>query len=379
MGKYSKSRRSPQVSRALRTACACVGLVVVFNFVAWLSVPSRNGGLKSRETVLEVGLAAEGGFVPGNAPRRTRKSVDVSQELAGCTRDDAERNSLQRLLQRSVHVKRCENRVKFGEFLCGLQCDRDEPELEESFKAFRTSRYSAEYLFRQCRSEVFTALIWIHNNKPSFYICGPHDHVKSRSLFSSTRTLLTFLLCMVDVPDVIFGIDQEDWAVPVQTPREAAGWLQPLPGVVRYTGTPSHPSVLIPTNAFVKATTHCRMEDNDIKSRAQLCRSMDSHSDKLAMKWEDKKRVVFWRGSSTGVPLAENIEEYLPRPALVRKFYKTPNFDVGFTGGPPPARFYKPFFFVASSPSCGSGGILKLQIFITRRWAYCELGSCTKA
>lgn len=65
--------------------------------------------------------------------------------------------------------------------------------------------------------------------------------------------------------------------------------------------------------------------------------------------WQSKSTEIFWRGSSTGIPLTSGILDYLPRPALMRRFFQMPGYDLAFVGGPPPAKdkMYLAFFHKA--------------------------------
>lgn len=288
-------------------------------------------------------------FEPEDAPSRFRTSVSIDAALAQC--DGAQpRRSLQEVLTQGVQRDGCSgrNRLSLEGLACELQCDAEEPELERAFRLLRTSKLSLESMAALCKQGAVSALIWVHGNVPKYFVCGGKERVQGATLFGSTKRLLTFLSCVAELPDVLFALDNSDWAVPLQDPGggHAAGWLQPLPGVARYTGSASHPALLLPSDAFVLATTHCDMGHPSVKAALRVCRSMDQHSVALERPFRERRDVVFWRGSSTGVPLAPVTERYLPRPALIRNFFDEPGFDVGFVGGPPPAslRSYRGFF-----------------------------------
>jgi len=271
-------------------------------------------------------------------------SIDIRRTLRSCKSQSS--RSLQFVLKNGVRIHKCRNRYSFESLMCALQCDEEEPELEDAFRFLRTSTYTFDHLIHMCRDGSVSALVLILENTPKFFVCGGRDHVQGRSVFSGTTKLFSMLSCVSDLPNVLFALDNSDWATP---PGEGnvRGYVQPLPAIVRYTATPAHPTLLLPTNAYVRATTHCNIASDkmDTSEITSVCRQVDEHQETFTP-WNQRKELIFWRGSSTGVPLAPLLAEYLPRPALVQKYFREPGFDVGFIGGQPPSTVesYDQFF-----------------------------------
>ena len=233
-------------------------------------------------------------------------------------------------LKRRINSKCNTAPMELADFVCSANCHASEPELERGFRFFSVAKYSFKPLVRLCRRQKLSALIWIKDNKPLVHVCG--KRVLGSVNWLITQKFLSLLLCAVKVPDVLFGFDNSDWAVP-RGDSGIAGWLQPLPGIVRYVGTDAHPSLLFPTAPYLRTTTHCDLTRSEAINYGALCR----YKPQYLPEWNEKKDDIFWRGSSTGVPLDKDILTFLPRPAFMMKFFGKPGYDLGFTGGDPPA------------------------------------------
>jgi len=300
-------------------------------------------------------LSSSSEFVPvGERPPRLSAYVRIDKELEMCEIDSSPGKKFQSLIDEAwFHGKKP---MKLSEFVCQLKCKADEAELEETFRMHGASKYTVPYLKALCAEGSATALIWVNDGVPKYFVCAEKDHVQGRALFHSTKAILSILLKLVELPDVLFALDTRDWAVPEGGNPRVPGWLYPIPGMARYTGTISHPSVLMPTDAFIRATMHCKIGSQLSKSFTHVCKQIDSSPKAVNTPWSSRRDVIVWRGSSTGVPLDPVIVDYLPRPALMKKFASEPGFDLGFTGGPPPARAkgYGDFFKLKSQPSIPS-------------------------
>ncbi|GBG28964.1 Protein O-glucosyltransferase 1 [Hondaea fermentalgiana] len=296
-------------------------------------------------------------FRPQRMPQRTAASVSIDASLQTCQPNQSPmKEPLADILRKGAFDQHCSARVSFEKLMCALQCDAEEPELENAFRTMSASTFSLAYMNDLCKDGVVTALIWIYQGVPKFKTCGGMDHVPSSALFGTTKALLSALACISEVPDVIFALDTRDWAAPDQRSAVPA-WLQPLPGVARYVGSPGHPAILLPTNAFLRATTHCNIGDaTDIFGKLRVCRIMDLAPSFQGRSWDQRENTIFWRGSSTGVPLDKHVFAYLPRPALIRNFFNEDGFDVGFVGSHPPNSVpgYNTFFSAHKKPSVRS-------------------------
>ncbi len=269
---------------------------------------------------------------------------------------DPERG-LAAVLERRALSGRCASRLSARELACALGCARDEPELELAFRHLRLSLNTLEHLPGLCERGAVSALLWVVEGRPRYLVCGGRERVQGSAVFQSTLRLLSLLSCSSQVPDVLLALDNLDYAVPQLSPN-VPGWLQPLPGVARYTGSPAHPTLLLPNNAYVAASTHCEIQGAGARAWARVCRKQDESKSRPApMPWSARQRVMFWRGSSTGLPLDPVVLDYLPRPALVRTLFAEPGFDVGFVGGPPPTRSkaYAAFFLEHRKDAVPSG------------------------
>jgi len=286
--------------------------------------------------------------VPEHPPVRFRASVGFDDSKC-----DSGHSSLENIIDKYIFKFQCTRPMDPEHGFCQLGCDNEEPELEKSFRPYSGGKYTFDHLWKHCQRGTVSVLIWINDNIPRYHICGDRDHVQSRSLFKSTSVLLSAVLCSIKLPGpLLFAIDQQDWAVPHEE-GHAPGWIQPLPAVLRYVGVDSHPTILLPTNAFAEATTHCMITSSSSKSDfLKVCRSIDESPEALHKPWNTRSSdTIFWRGSSTGVPLSLETEDFLPRPAIIKKLWDVEGYDVGFVGGQPPAhKAYHQFFETHSKP-----------------------------
>eukprot|EP00924_Labyrinthula_sp_SR-Ha-C_P011301 maker-scaffold_36-snap-gene-0.0-mRNA-1 protein AED:0.00 eAED:0.00 QI:0/1/1/1/1/1/4/350/533 len=290
---------------------------------------------------------------PKDAPSQVIPGVQIFSELSQCL--ESQLTSLQSLLNR-----RSKTQLSFKDFICSLNCPRFEPELEHSFHIYALSSYTFQYLYKSCLSTsppMFSALILIQGNEPFFISCKNPltGKIQGSRLWTLTQRLIINVLRTVTVPDILFGFDNLDWATPA-TEGKVPGWNMPLPGVVRYVGTQSQPSILFPTGQFIKSTVHCQLASDNYKSWTKVCRFRDTLRQKS---FQEKKNVVFWRGSSTGVPLADGTTYFLPRQNVARNLNEehigNVVMDFGFTGGEPPvsgrgSKIYLDLFHKKSKP-----------------------------
>lgn len=111
-------------------------------------------------------------------------------------------------------------------------------------------------------------------SQPYFKPCG--SRVAGSAAWERTQRIISLLLCTVKIPDILFGFANHDWACPQQS-NEVPGWNRPLPGVVRYVGTDSQPSLLFPTGPYVKNTVHCAI--NSQSPKVSKCTCLGSNAD----------------------------------------------------------------------------------------------------
>lgn len=304
-------------------------------------------------------LFSEGGRVGYERPMLGPASVDVRNVLSRCHTDDV--LGLEEILDDRIKHKKCKTPLPLGDAMCKLGCDQDEPELEETFRLLRLSQYPIEYLGDLCRRHLISALVWFDpSDGPKYYVCGPKLHGKR--LFATTRAVLSLVACIANIPNVLFGLDNQDWPIPHSDQNEF-GWIQPLPGVLRYTGVPSHPAPLLPTAQFIRSAVHCNLENNPLDYT--VCRFGET-SACAETTWNRRKATIFWRGSATGSPLDPVVAYYLPRPALVKQYRNERGFDVGFVNGPPPSRdsSFKGFFKESVKDFVKAHGFCKYKFLV---------------
>jgi len=221
----------------------------------------------------------------------------------------------------------CAKPISSGTFLCHASCPTVEPELEDTFRILNIAKYSLEGLLRLCRHEVFPYLVVIQNNIVTFAKC--QNHPSGKTEFQRAMALLSVISCAVKLPDVVFGFDGNDYAIPqASSPLKytSNGYMHPLLGVLRFVGVQSSPTALFPTHPFVKASGFSSLESKSIKDAMKLRERKDDE-----IPWEQLNNSLVWRGGSTGMPFDSDFTFMMPRPSLVKLASRERGFDVGFT------------------------------------------------
>mmetsp|Transcript_2068 Transcript_2068/g.4708 ORF Transcript_2068/g.4708 Transcript_2068/m.4708 type:complete len:589 (+) Transcript_2068:103-1869(+) len=215
----------------------------------------------------------------------------------------------------------CENRMPVDEFLCEAQCPSKEPELERMFRIFSITKYNLRGLLRMCKAEVFPFLVWIRKNEVLYQECQMEGDITGKRTFHEALYAIKDVACAVELPDVLFGFDGNDYAVPQsESPFKysSEGWTYPLPQVMRFVGTDASPCPLFPTPPFLRAV---RLSPSGSGMRRRVEKPL----------WSKRNDDIFWRGGTTGIPFDVDIVYMMPRPELVRRFKDTPGFDVALT------------------------------------------------
>eukprot|EP00924_Labyrinthula_sp_SR-Ha-C_P012954 snap_masked-scaffold_12-processed-gene-4.27-mRNA-1 protein AED:1.00 eAED:1.00 QI:0/-1/0/0/-1/1/1/0/372 len=220
--------------------------------------------------------------------------------------------------------------------------------------------YTFAELNSLCKTQSISALIWIYENVPKFVSCG--SRVVGRTLWNPKTNLVSLLSCSIKLPNLLYAFDNADYAIP---PGKKS-WLQPLPGVVRYAGLPSHPSFLFPVAEYIRSTTHCH---GIYSSNFQLCKLSDTSNRGTFCErnFSAKDDEVFWRGTLTGNNLNTAYLDFNPRYQLVKKFYGQKYFNIGFSSSKSPLRELESWFQSRKKPRvkevryCSSKFILHVE------------------
>lgn len=278
--------------------------------------------------------------------RKKRPDFDIDPYLAQCEDPKLDSvSSLEKLLRQQVIQNTCSAPVSLKEFICSANCDSDEPELYHKMRLYNMEKYRIAEIWKLCKREYISALIWIENNIPKFIPCG--ERVIGRSLWGPAQKLISLLSCSIKLPNLLFAFDNSDYAIP----KGSKSWINPVPGVVRYAGLPSHPAFLFPVAEYVLATTHCNFKTGNQDSYLKLCKAVDAVAsvEACALDFNDRADSIYWRGSFTGNSLEEKFVNFNPRFRLVRDFgmREKPGvrgspvdikYDIAFSKGPAPPK-----------------------------------------
>ncbi len=278
--------------------------------------------------------------------------VSIDDEIKSCEtkaqeNDNNKKSKLQEMMVDKIYDKKCNSKWNINEFVCNLSCQASEPELERTMRPMSYAKYHVRYLKKLCNKGFIPLLIWIRNGSIKFYICD-NDTFHGKAHWGMISTFFSGLSCLVSLPDVIFGMDNSDYIAPMKQNTFGMSWVQPMPGTVRYSGTDVHQGILFPTPAFIENVVHPKLPGFDItdKSRRRKMPSrddimrwfstfdLDSDSDGRNFKftpWKERKPVLFWRGSTTGIPYGVDDYRFHPRTALLKNFQNIEGFDLGFT------------------------------------------------
>ncbi len=254
---------------------------------------------------------------------------DISDALAKCSNKDNndESKRFHRVLIEKTTAASA-SPLSEDEFVCLAQCKIYEPELEFSLRPMMLGKYSFNTLWKQCHEEYIPFLVWIYNGNIKWYKCAK-GKLTASTQWLAVRRLLFALSRLVKLPNILFGFDNSDWSVPHHADPHTLGWLYTLPAVIRFVGSTSNPSFLWPTAPFLKSTAYCNIDDNvdKIQIWLSLCREFSTSTN---VPWKNKKNLLFWRGSPTGMPLYEGYMQFLARPAFMEKFQKMQGYDIAF-------------------------------------------------
>mmetsp|Transcript_7966 Transcript_7966/g.17453 ORF Transcript_7966/g.17453 Transcript_7966/m.17453 type:complete len:550 (-) Transcript_7966:4188-5837(-) len=271
----------------------------------------------------EIRQAAENRMAP-------KRSFDFSEWLANCKEEpasDPDGVVLNSILKQKIFEE--SKPFESNEFVCKLGCARFEPELEESMKLLQLQKLDFKDIWGICTRHEIDTIVWIHDNIAKYFNCKPR--VTGSKLLKGMKKVVSMLLKMVKVPNILYGFDNSDFAVP----DNKHDWLQPIPGVVRYVGTPAHSSILFPNGAYLEATTHRHLMFSDtLEEYWRVLRDMDDtkkRQEAVRLPWDRRSDKIFWRGSPTGVFSGPRSLDYLPRFNVVRNYGgNKESFEVGF-------------------------------------------------
>lgn len=138
-------------------------------------------------------------------PEEIPGDFSITESLKRCVTRESRMSDFKTEFSKRVGTGCPESRLSVDDFVCAAKCDEREPELEKAFNFLSLSRYSFSTLSDLCKEGRFAALILIKQNKPYFTPCK--DRVYGKSNWEATQRLIVLLLCMVKVPDVLFGFD----------------------------------------------------------------------------------------------------------------------------------------------------------------------------
>mmetsp|Transcript_1322 Transcript_1322/g.1692 ORF Transcript_1322/g.1692 Transcript_1322/m.1692 type:complete len:515 (-) Transcript_1322:1165-2709(-) len=223
----------------------------------------------------------------------------------------------------------CSTLLDVRSLLCDLKCPPRDPELEKTVEILGIAKYRLHGLLRLCKAGAIPFLVRIKDNQISYYKCKKKP--SGKRVFSTSMGFILLITCLVKLPDLVFGFDGNDYAVPqVESPLKytSSGWIHPLPGVLRVVGTDAQPSLLFPTPPYLKDVGFCALAMRKLEPPYDQVRICPRATYK---KWEEKSDAIFWRGGSTGMPFDYDFIYQMPRPAMVHKVHKEKHFDVGFT------------------------------------------------
>mmetsp|Transcript_18929 Transcript_18929/g.35051 ORF Transcript_18929/g.35051 Transcript_18929/m.35051 type:complete len:500 (+) Transcript_18929:89-1588(+) len=210
----------------------------------------------------------------------------------------------------------CGKRLDLASFVCSAQCAREEPELLRTFGTLGIAKYELHGLLRLCQAGSFPFLVRLQNGRVFAHKCQANP--TGTHAFRTAMSLLQDLACTVELPDTIFGFDGNDYALPQnESPLKyaSAGWVHPLPGVVRFVGTDAHPTALFPTPPFISGSGLYTPFPEEDEFEA----------------WEDRADDLFWRGGSTGIPFDYDYVWMMPRMALLSRVHGREGYDVALT------------------------------------------------
>jgi hypothetical protein len=208
--------------------------------------------------------------------------------------------------------------VSLAAFVCGAQCAAREPELERTFGTLDVANYTLRGLLRLCKAATVPSLVRVRGGVVEVAHCVSKR--TARNEMASSMRLLAGVARAVRLPDVVFGFDSNDYAVPQgRNPLKYAseGWNHVLPGVVRLVAVDSHPVALFPTSPAVRD--------------AGLAMSQALQPQPELLDWDAADASLFWRGGSTGIPFDADFMWHMPRLALGRVARGQAGLDVGMT------------------------------------------------
>uniref|UniRef100_A0A7S3V1C5 Glycosyl transferase CAP10 domain-containing protein n=1 Tax=Aplanochytrium stocchinoi TaxID=215587 RepID=A0A7S3V1C5_9STRA len=207
-------------------------------------------------------------------------------------------------------------------------------------KTYGMRKYSFHELWKRCQQQQVSALIWIDNNIPKYLPCG--ERVVGTVLWAPKKLLLSFMVCSIKLPNVMYAFDNSDYAVPHSRRRSGHDWLITLPGIVRYAGTPSHPALLFPVAEYVRATTHCNIKrrSHKIPLFTTCVESWTSKAERECTQdnWDSRLEKAYWIGAFTGSIMKEETIDFNPRYRLAKDFRNRPGYDIHFTAMPMPSK-----------------------------------------
>lgn len=261
---------------------------------------------------------------------------DISNELSSCNGGggvSAKSFTDEIILPRLLKTKA---RMLASEFVCEAQCKLEEPELESSLRYLGglNARVQAKSLIDLCERRRVPALMRIlATGEAQWTNCNPaNKRVKASHQFFAVQRALFVLANMVHLPlhgSVVFALDTSDFSRPNgDGDPHGLNWMFTEPGVVRFVGDSSHPTLLWPTPPYVRQTAYCDF-DKDMLQFAWLKQGPCAASQQVKA-WGELKDAVFWRGSPTGYPIDDLHSDFMPRSMLNRRFANKPGYDVGF-------------------------------------------------
>jgi len=249
-----------------------------------------------------------------NPPKNVVPFLDVSH----CEWNERKEHEFD--LERDVFEKPVQYSM-MHEVICDLKCSAREPELENVFRKFAITKYNLHGLLRLCEAQDFPFLVWIRGNQVLRRTC--QDEPTGKRVTKDAVDFLAMLSMHFPLPNVIFGFDGNDYAIP-QKPSpltfSSSGWMHLMPLVVRFVGVESSPAPLFPTPVILKWNGFFG------KSFSRRKNSYLEEED-----WLAKSPTIYWRGGTTGIPFDYDFVYMMPRPELVHRFKDERGFDVGIT------------------------------------------------
>ncbi|KAH9260937.1 hypothetical protein BASA81_000633 [Batrachochytrium salamandrivorans] len=221
----------------------------------------------------------------------------------------------------------------FNEFVCLANCSASEPELDFAFRYLgnKLSKIQAKSLSVLCERGRVPVLIRISDSgQVEWTKCPTGDKLKAtHQLFVVLRAVFVLASTVRLRKGLVWGFDNSDFSRPEAGDPHGLHWMYTEPGLVRFVGDATHPSLLWPTTPYWKQTAYCSFDEPG-GNFEWLERGLGCRHQHRAVPWFELKDEVFWRGSPTGYPIDDLHVDFMPRSLLNREFSGRPGYDVSF-------------------------------------------------